>query len=164
MARGKTENTEVETTLREGVDVSQNLPFEHIIAKYGHQYDFCVINDAKQSVQRHEMAGWKVWKGEKLFDTEFEQASSASQTRDGFTSVPCGIAGDGKPTRAYLMYAPKGHADSIVAKRHAENRQRKQAYGAKAKQNAQKGVGAVETYTPNGFGVDGMKHLNNTQG
>lgn len=159
MAKSKS----VETTVRQGLELSQNLPFEAIIEKHP-EYDFCIINDAKASVQRHEMQGWKVWKGDSLFDTEFENAGKeqASTTRDGFTSVPCGIAGDGKPTRAYLMYAPKGTIDSIVTKRHNENAHRKQSYGSTARSNASSKEGGVESYAPKGFGTDGMKHMPNT--
>lgn len=155
---------EVQTQVREPIELSQNLPFEAIIKANEDKYDFCIINDAKGSVQRHEMMGWQVWKGGNLYNTEFESAvnGEASKTKDGFTSVPCGIAGDGKQTRAYLMFAPKGMIDSIVKKRHNENALRKQSYGQKARQDASNKEGGVESYAPAGFGTDGMKHMPNT--
>ncbi len=164
MAKNKNE-VKVDTQMRSSIEISQNLPFEAITEKYKEEYDFCIINDAKGAVQRHEMLGWKVWKGDSIYgDSEFEQAvnSEASKTKDGFTSVPCGIAADGKPTRAYLMYAPRGTIDSIVKKRHNENAHRKQSYGQKARIDASNKEGGVESYTPKDFGTDGMKHLPNT--
>lgn len=154
-----------QTEMREPLELSQNLPFEAIIAKYDDKYDFCIINDAKGSVQRHEMKGWKVWKGESVYNSDFEKHMNAGRSQEDFTSVPCGVAADGVQTRAYLMYAPKGTIDTIVKHRHNENALRKQSYGAKAKGEASKHIGGgVETYTPQGFGNDGMKHMPNTIG
>ncbi len=161
----KNKNTvDVETEVRKSFELSQNLPFEAIIAKHEHEHDFCIINDAKGSVQRHEMKGWRVWKGTSIYDSEFEKemGGEASKSQDGFTSVPCGLAADGKQTRAYLMYAPKGTIAKVQKERHNENALRKQSYGNTAKGIASKEVGGVETYTPQGFGVDGMKHISNT--
>jgi len=164
MAKNKNVSTEVQSEVRRPIELSQNLPFEAIVAKHEQEFDFCIINDAKGSVQRHEMKGWKVWKGTSIYDSEFEKAleGEASKTQDGFTSVPCGIAADGKQTRAYLMYAPKGTIAKVQKERHNENALRKQSYGNTAKGIASKEVGGVETYTPQGFGVDGMKHMSNT--
>lgn len=161
MAR-KAQNPAVETQVREPIDLSSRLPFDHIIKANEHEYDFCIINDARGEVQRHEMMGWKVWSADRLYDTEFDRSQAANRSQDGFASVPCGIAGEGKPTRAYLMYGPKGLAQSIIDRRHAENRERKRAYGANAENKAAASVGGIETYTPQGFGSDGLKQLPNT--
>lgn len=146
---------------RSPLDIGKRLPFDHIIEKHQQQYDFCVINNARGSIQRHLARGWKVWDQDKLYDDEFTKKTEAGKTDDGYASVPCGIAGDGKPTNAYLLYAPKGLAQKIVDARHAENRERKRAYGSAVDNRV--GVQGVDTYTPDGFG-DGMKVLPNTMG
>lgn len=151
-------DTKVQTELRQSLEISQNLPFDKIIAENEHKYDFCIINDAKGSVQRHEMKGWKIWKGDNIYGGEFEQAmnAEASKTSDGFTSVPCGIAGDGKQTRAYLMYAEKGTIDKLQKMKDNENALRKQAYGQTARQNAASVEGGVQSYAPKGMGQEGL--------
>lgn len=161
MTRKTARSPDVQTEIREPIDLSKNLPFDHIVEKHKHEYDFCIINDAKGAIQRHLMAGWQVWDKSQIFNDEFSQKTQANRVRDGYASVPCGIAGDGQPTSAYLLYAPKGHAQRIIDARHAENRERKKAYGGTAEQRAAASVGQVNTYNPAGFG-DGMKNLPNT--
>jgi len=164
MARNpKQQTTDVEAQIRPGFDPSKRLPFDHIIEANKDKYDFIIVNDAKYSVQRHEMAGWSVWNQDRLFDSDFEKKTGANEVSDGYASVPCGIGGEGKPTRAYLMYAPKGHYQKTVDARNAENRKRKAGYNQAAEQAGQQASGGMESYNPSGFGGLQVNTVNNSQ-
>lgn len=149
--------------IRASVEYETNLGiFDAIIQKHGDKHDFCIINDAKGSVQRHEMKGWKVWETTSLYDSDFEKKLGLTTSDNGLAGVPCGIAADGKPTKAYLMFAPKGTIDRLDKIKQNENKVRKSAYGSAAGNKATASVGGgIETFVPAGFGTDGMKHISN---
>lgn len=161
MARGRKQREEI----RAPMELSKNLPFERICNEHP-EYDFIIVNDAKGSVQRHEMKGWRVFKGASVYDSEFERLTGKTnkdEERETLASVPCGLAGEGKPTRAYLMFAPAGTIAKANEERHNENARRQSSYDETIKQRAASISGADirSTFTPSGF-EGGFKDLPDT--
>lgn len=165
-ARKKETPTEVPTNVRDSLEYQGRFgPFHRYAAEHP-EYDFIIVNHAKGEIQRHEQKGWSIVRGERLYSSEFEEliGETAGQTTDGFAHLPCGLAGEGKPTFAVLMKAPKGTYDRIQKAKAEEARQRKTAYGAHAEHKGQQASGGIESYTPQGFG-NGLRvdTVNNSQ-
>ena len=142
--------------LRAANDMNARFSAFYAIAEKHPEYDFIIVNNARQSVERHWRIGWRPWSQESLEEIE-EPGAPANVSRKGEGRLPAGRCGDGEMADAILMYQRKGFYDKIVQARHEENQRRKSGYGQAASANAQASVGGdVDTYTPEGFG-DGMK-------
>lgn len=166
MARAAKKETPVEvpTNVRDSLEYQGRFaPFHRYAAEHPDK-DFIIVNHAKGEIQRHEQMGWRIVRGERLYQSEFEDLTgeSAGQTTDGFAHLPCGLAGEGKPTFAVLMYAPKGTYDEIQKRKAEESKRRKSAYSAQAESKGQSASGGIESYDPFGGGLR-VDTVNNSQ-
>ena len=151
----KQQQLEVPTKMRDSLEYQGRFAAFHQYAAKHPDKDFIIVNHAKGEIQRHEQMGWRIVRGERLYESEFEELTgeTAGQTKDGFAHLPCGLAGEGKPTFAVLMWAPKGTYDAIQKRRAQESLARKSAYSAKAENAGQSKSGGIETYDPFGQGL-----------
>lgn len=155
MAKQQEINTEVPTNVRDSIEYNGRFGPFHAYAQKHPDKDFIIVNHAKGEIQRHEQMGWRIVRGERLYESEFEQLTgeSAGQSTDGFAHLPCGLAGEGKPTFAVLMWAPKGTYDKVQKRKAEESRARKASYSSRAENKGQSRSGGIESYDPLGRGL-----------